>query len=144
MTKNQKNQLKERERVKRKKSKNQMNKELNKHLKVKAKAKSKLNKKKHLPRKNNSQSNQMMILIWQTWFTIRNLLEYNRQRSKRRRFNSLTKKMIKRERRKEVERAVTKRNNLMKNKLKLQNQNLNLKARTKNRNLTNNIKKWKK
>ena len=118
-----------------------MNKKLNKHQKVKEKAKSKLNKKKHLPRKNKSQSNQMMILIWQTWFTIRNLLEYNRQRSKRRRFNFLTKKMIKRERRKEVERAVIKRNNLMKNKLKLQSQNLNLKARTKNRNQTNNNKK---
>jgi hypothetical protein len=49
--------------------------------------------------------------------------------------------MIKRERRKEVERAVIKRNNLMKNKLKLQSQNLNLKARTKNRNQTNNNKK---
>ena len=52
--------------------------------------------------------------------------------------------MIKRERRKGVERAVTKRNNLMMSKFKLQSLSLNLKARTKNRNLINNSKRNKK
>ena len=119
MSKNLNSQLKARERVKRRRNNNQTNKKLNKHPKVKVKEKKKLNKKKLLPRKNLNQSNRMMILILQTWSMIRNLPEYSHQKLKRKRFNSLMKKMTKRERKKEVERAVTKRNNLMKSRSKL-------------------------